>query len=444
MKFKRVIYIAAALLALLVVAPFLIPTGTYLKQIERLASEKLGQPVAIGSLHMALLPTPRANIGNTRVGSNEEIQVEKITVIPDIATLFAATRVISRIEVKQPVIKKAALDMLGQLAGKGEATQGAAPVVIRHLVVQEARLEWEGMNLPEMDAEVELSDDGKPQSAKIASVDGKLKLDVVPKEEGYAITLDAQHWMLPAGPALVFDSLKADMALQGSKLDVSAVTAKLYRGTVDGNATLDWAKEWRASGKFKTAGIEVEEVARLFSKSTRVSGRLSGNGTFSASAKEAAALADRLTLDFRFNVANGVLYGMDLVKAASMLIKQEYHGGETKFDELSGLLHAVGKQYELRDLKVSSGLLLAKGGVKISPAKRLDGQVDVELKQGGGLVTVPLQISGTVDEPKVMPTKGAMAGAIAGTAVLGPLGTGVGMKAGSAIGKLFGDSKNKK
>src|SRR3989338_99952 len=253
MKFKRAIYIAAALLALLIVAPFLIPTGTYLRQIEQLASDKLGQPVAIGSLHVALLPTPRANIGNFRVGRNDEIRVEKITVIPDITTLFSPTKVISRIEVKQPVIKKAAFDMLGQLAGKGEATQGAAPAVIRHLAVQEARLEWEGMNIPEMDAEVELSDDGKPQSARLASVDGKLKLDAVPKEDGYAITLDARHLTPPAGPAQVFDSLKADMALQGSKLDVSGFTAKLYRGTVDGNAKRDWVKEWRASGKFKTA-----------------------------------------------------------------------------------------------------------------------------------------------------------------------------------------------
>jgi uncharacterized protein involved in outer membrane biogenesis len=440
MKFKRAIYITAALLALLVVAPFLIPTGTYLKQVEQLVSDKLGQPVTIGALHVALLPTPRIRFSDVRIGRNEEIRVERVVAVPAIATLFSPVKVISRIEVQQPVIKKAALDILDRLA---EAPGGTAPVAVRHIAINGARLEWEEMNLPAVNVALTFSNEGKPELAVLTSVDGKLKVDVVPKGEGYAIMLAAQKWTPPAGPALVFDSIHANMMLQGKRLDVSALSARLYGGALAGTATLNWAKDWLASGKFKAAGIEMGEATKLLSKNMHVSGRLSGNGTFGGSAKDAAALAERMTLDFRFDVASGVLYGMDLAQAASLFVKQGQHGGETRFDELSGMLHAVGKQYELRELKVASGLLAANGGVKISPAKKLDGQVDVELKKGVALVTVPLQVSGTLDEPVVMPTKAAMAGAVAGTAILGPLGTSLGMKAGSAIDKLFGGNKKK-
>jgi len=440
MKFKRAIYITAALLALLVVAPFLIPTGTYLKQVEQLASDKLGQPVTIGALHVALLPTPRIRFSDIRIGRNEEIQVERVVAVPAIATLFSPVKVISRIEVQQPVIKKAALDIFDRLAG---APGGTAPVAVRHIAINGARLEWEEMNLPAVNVALTFSNEGKPELAVLTSVDGKLKVDVVPTGEGYAIMLAAQKWTPPVGPALVFDSIHANMMLQGKRLDVSALSARLYGGALDGTATLNWAKDWLASGKIKAAGIEMDEATKLLSKNMHVSGRLSGNGTFGGSAKVAAALAERMTLDFRFDVANGVLYGMDLAQAASLFVKQGQHGGETRFDELSGMLHAAGKQYELRELKVASGLLAANGGVKISPAKKLDGQVDVELKKGVALVTVPLQVSGTLDEPVVMPTKAAMAGAVAGTAVLGPLGTSLGMKAGSAIDKLFGGNKKK-
>ena len=150
-------------------------------------------------------------------------------------------------------------------------------------------------------------------------------------------------------------------------------------------------------------------------------------------------MADNLRADFKFNVNNGVLHGLDLVKLASLLIKQGSGGGETQFDEFSGLLNVTGKQYNLRDLKVSSGLLAATGQVKIKPNKELDGIAEVKLKQSANLVAIPLEVSGTVSNPVVLPSKAALAGAVAGTAILGPgVGTSLGIKAGGAVDKLKG------
>jgi hypothetical protein len=88
---------------------------------------------------------------------------------------------------------------------------------------------------------------------------------------------------------------------------------------------------------------------------------------------------------------------------------------------------------------VSSGLIAADGGVKILPSKQLDGVVNVEIKHSVSLAAIPLQVSGTLDNPVVFPTKAAMAGAVAGTAVLGPgVGTSLGVKAGSAMDKIKG------
>jgi hypothetical protein len=80
--------------------------------------------------------------------------------------------------------------------------------------------------------------------------------------------------------------------------------------------------------------------------------------------------------------------------------------------------------------------------VKIKPNKALDGDITVDVKNSMGLAEIPLEVSGTVSDPVVLPNTAAVAGAIAGTAVLGPAGTGLGMKAGSAMDKLkglFGD-----
>ncbi|OIQ89752.1 AsmA family protein [mine drainage metagenome] len=439
---KRIAGVVVVLAALILIVPFLIPTGTYLKQIEQIASEKLGQPVSIGSLHFAVLPTPRANIDLLRIGQHDEVRVERVAIIPEISSLFSEVKVMSAIVVTNPVMKMGAFDFI---AAMPEKVKGSPALVVRRLEVINARLEWPQLNVPAVNVKATMAEGNQLQSAKLTSVDGKLNADITPQGAGYGIKLVAQQWTLPAGPKVLFNSLHSEMTLQGSRLDIGSLDARLYQGTLTATAVLEWGKELHASGKFRTEGIAIAEAAHLISKKKLLSGKLGGTGTFSVNAKEAARAADNLVLDYKFNVANGVLHGVDLVKAATLLLRKGGKGGETQFDELSGMLHVAGKQIELKELDIVSGLLAASGGVKISPAGRLDGVVEVKLKKGVVLVGVPLQVSGTLDDPAVFPTKTAMAGAAIGTGMLGPgVGTSLGLKAASGVEKIKGLFDNKK
>lgn len=440
MKFKKILITFAVLLLLLTVVPFLIPTGAILKQIEQTASEKLGVPLTIQSLHLAALPTPRVNIRGIAIGKAADIQVSNVAAVLDMTTLFSSVRVISRLDIDQPVVKQSAIDILSPLlAQKGEG--GASPVAIRQIAVHDAKLEWPGMTLPLFDADIAMNDDAQLQQATIRSTDDKLTIEAAPKGEGYHATITARQWTPPLGPPVKLDTVTAQLDYAGQTLDVPSLEAALYGGKLNASAHLDWRKNWRLNGKLKTDNIELADASRLVTKNIWVSGRITGNGTFSSTAKEPAQLTDKLASDYTFNVTKGVLHGMDLAKAASLFIKQTGQGGETEFEQLSGKLHTVGKQIELRDIQVASGLLAASGQIKITPAKALDGLVDVELKKGLAMVTVPLKVSGTMDAPMVMPTKAALAGAAAGTMMLGPMGTSIGMKAGSALDKMFGGKK---
>lgn len=440
-KWKRRAIIAGSVLAVLFFIPFLIPMSAYLGQAEQMAADKLGAPVSIDSLRIALLPSPRLNIDGLVIGKDKEISVERVAVVPVITSLFSDVKVLSSVQVKKPVIKQAALEILSALSKRPSAAPAA--VNVNQIMVKEAKLEWPGMTLPEFNAEIALAAN-KPESALVESLDGKLKMQLTPqdklqKDKLQTITLSADRWTVPVGPPLLIDQLKADMVLYDNRLEISQLNAALYKGKVSGNAILNWGKDWRMTGKIKVDNLAVREPVSLMSKSTNVSGRLFGSGSFNASAKEPAKLADHVNADFRFKVADGVLYGLDLARAATMLLSQGQKGGETKFDELSGLLNVAGKQYKFSDLKITSGLMTASGDVKISPTKNLDGVVEVEVKRSVSMAAIPLQISGTLDNPAVFPTKAAMAGAAAGTALLGPgVGTSLGVKAGSALSKLKG------
>ncbi len=443
-KWNRRAVIAGSVLALLFFIPFLIPMSAYLGQVEKMAADKLGVPVSIDALRIALLPSPRLNIEGLVIGKNKDISVERVAVVPAITSLFSDVKVLSSVQIKKPVINKAALEILSALSKQPSAAPAA--VNVNQIIVKEARLEWPGITLPEFNAEIALAAN-KPESALIKSLDGKLEMELTPQGKLQTITLSADKWTVPVGPPLLIDQLKADMVLYDNRLEITQLNATLYKGKVSGNATLHWDNNWRMAGKIRVDDLAVRDPVSLMSKSTNVSGRLFGNGSFNASAKEPAKLADHVNADFRFKVVDGVLYGLDLARAATMLLNQGQKGGETKFDELSGLLNVAGKQYKFNGLKVTSGLMTASGNVKISPSKNLDGVMEVEVKRSVSIAAIPLQISGTLDNPTVFPTKAAMAGAVAGTALLGPgMGTSLGVEAGSAISKLkglFGGSDKK-
>ena len=448
-KYKKILIGVAIVIGLLLILPFLIPMQTYLHQVEKIASEKLGQPVTINSAHLYLLPSPRVVAGDIVVGKNQELQVKSMVVIPTIGTLFSATKIID-LNISKPIVTKAALDIVSTLTAKKSESSEAAAVNIRHIKIDDLQLVWPDAKYPAVNAEATLTGENKLESAVIRTQDGKLKADVTPNGDEQLIMVSANKWTLPAGLPLLIDNAKLEMHLKGSKLTIPKIDVALYGGKLAGDAVLSWQENngktnWKTSGNLSVDNLSVQQPSILISKAVYLSGNLFGKGNFSAAAKDASQLSDNLQTNFQFKVNNGVLHGLDLVKVASLLIKQGQGGGETQFDEFSGIFNSAGKQYRLSQLKISSGLISATGQIKISPKKELDGAVQVKVKRSVNLVTVPLEVSGTVEHPVVLPSKAALAGALAGTAILGPgVGTSLGIKAGGALDKLkglFGDKK---
>jgi uncharacterized protein involved in outer membrane biogenesis len=437
-KSKKYLIGFVALISILIVIPFFIPMRTYLDKAERMASEQVGAPVSIGSGRLLLIPTPRVVAKDISVGKQQELKLEQLSVIPTLSSLLSETKIIE-IKITKPVIKKAALDLFAALsANDKEASAAPNAVNVKHVTIDELQLDWPDMKLPAFNMDMYLTSTNAMESLKLKTVDGVLNAAVTPKDEGHVILINAEKWTSPVGLPLLINKASLEMYLKGSQLDIPKIDLALYGGTLTGNAVLSWTKGWRTSGKLQVNNMSVKEPSRLVSKSVNLSGHLSGNGGFSAIAKDASALTDNIHSDFKFSVKNGVLHGLDLVKLASLLTKQS-GGGETQFDEFSGVFNARGKQYTLRDINMRSGLLAASGQVKVKPDKTLDGVVEVELKKGVSLAAIPLQVSGTVDKPSVFPTKAAMAGAVAGTAILGPgVGTSLGIKAGGAVDKIKG------
>ena len=80
-------------------------------------------------------------------------------------------------------------------------------------------------------------------------------------------------------------------------------------------------------------------------------------------------------------------------------------------------------------------MLTASGSASIHH-RAIQGEVAVDLVDG--VVGVPLKISGTLDDPALSLTGGALAGAAVGTAVLPGVGTAIGARIGQQVERIFG------
>ena len=439
MKKNKKIWVGIfSVISLLIILPFFIPIRSFLNQAEQMASQQLGVPVTIADGRLALFPSPRVVITDIQVGKQQDLHFLGLVVVPSLDSLFSATKVIE-IKITQLVLKKSAFDLLSALAARQPKSAGVATTVnVSKVSIQKLQLDWPHLKLPILSLTLNLSADNQLASAQLKTLDGKVKADVNPEGKEHMVTMHIEQFTLPMGLPLLVNKAKLDMRLKTGSLDIPNIDMGMYGGKITGNMRLLWDKNWRMSGQLKIAQLSLQQPSRLVSQKVYLSGALNSQGNFSASAKDASALADNLRADFKFSVHQGVLHGLDLVKVASLMTKQS-PGGQTQFDAFSGLLNVTGQQYHLRDLKISSGLLAADGRVKIKPNQELDGTAVVELKNSASLVGIPLDISGTVSEPSVLPSKAAMAGAVAGTAILGPgLGTSLGIKAGTAVEKFKG------
>jgi uncharacterized protein involved in outer membrane biogenesis len=332
----------------LLIVPFLIPLQTYLRQAEHLASEQLGQPVSIGSAHLFFLPSPHVTAHDIVLGKNQALKIDALVLTPTLTSLFSDTKTID-LQFKKPIIKKSALDFIAALSSNKQNGSDTAKVHVRHIEVDELELAWPNMMLPILNADMTLSATHTLEFASLASTDGALKVDVIPNGDEQLIALNIKKWTLPADFPLLIDQAKFEMRLKGSQLAVSSIDIEMYGGKITGEANLSWTKNWKLTGKVHVDHLAVQQPSRMLSKSVYLSGNLFADGNFSSAAKEAGSLSESLQTNFQFKVNNGVLHGVDLVKIASVLIKQKQGGGETQFDTFSGMLNSVGKQYHLRN-----------------------------------------------------------------------------------------------
>lgn len=442
---KRVALVMGLLLLILAAVPFFLTLNDYIPQIEKEVSAKLGVPVAIQNLSVVALPLPHLTVDGITVGRRGEFSVGKVTVTPDLLSLFSRVKVVSSIQIDSLQLSKKAIDRIPGWI-KPQSTQiKPAQVVVRSLILEDATVRMDKASFGPFAVRIQLNAQGDLGNASVTTKDGKLKAQIKPGKAGYLVDLVAKSWTSPVGAPIFFDQLSILAVARASDASLNQISARLYGGTVNGKAEISWLKGLQLKGNFNINQVELKTLVPLLAPGRRISGKFSAKPVFSSRAPAANQLTNALRLETPFEVRDGIIYGVDIEKAATSVIKRDT-GGETRFEQLSGHLSVERGTQRFTDLKIATGALAASGHVSISPKKELSGRVNAEVKASTmASASVPLNVTGTVESPMLLPTGGTLAGAAVGTAILGPgLGTSIGAKVGGWAEGLFGSDDKKK
>jgi hypothetical protein len=396
------------------VAYFALPSDREVaERITELAEAKLGVRVTLGKVHWSLLPRPSIEIEDAATVQPEPISFKRLVAHPRLAELVRRKLVFKDLTIDGGVMPQLSLRGLKVQPGPSGAANPKA--VVETLTFRDLTWVTRFGNRLEFDGTAQFDAGWRPRTAVLTRPGVTPATQLTLTRQG-----DEDRW-------------QAQIQVGG--------------GTADGQLELKGQDGggMELSGELAPRNIEVESAMQAFKRHSAVRGRASGKTLLSASGKNLGELARSLHTRTTFSMTPATLVRLDVDKAIRTFGKDR--SGQTQLKTLTGQMDtqnsADGMKVSYSNLQARGETFSAAGGGTIFK-RQIEGEVKVDI--AGGLVGVPLKLSGSLDAPQVtVPASamaGATAGAVVGTAVLPGIGTAIGAAIGATMGNLFGGRKD--
>ena len=406
----------AALVAVLgILAAWLVPSDEELAaRITAETEAKLGVKVTLGAVHWQLLPAPSLLIEDAATVQPQPISFKRLVASPRLGALIRGQLLLDDVFIDGGVLPQLSLRGLKLQPAPPKSDTAPAPVERLHF----RNLTWMtryGRPL-EFDGDVRFDTGWRPREAVLsrAGASTPVQLDVL--REG-----SDDRWQLK-------------LALGG--------------GTANGHVEIKPGEGGllQLTGELAPTQVEVDSALDAFKRNSAVRGKANGKTLLSAQGRTVAELSRSLHTRTTFTMRPATLLRLDVDKAIRSAGRDRT--GQTVLQSLTGQMDTQntpeGIVVRYSNLQAKGETFSASGGGTIAN-RQIDGEVKVDLI--GGLVGVPLKITGPLASPHVSVPASAVAGAAAGAAVgtvlLPGIGTAIGASVGATIGRAFGGDKKK-
>lgn len=235
---------------------------------------------------------------------------------------------------------------------------------------------------------------------------------------------------------LLLDEAQMMVAGDMERLTVSDLEAKLYGGTAIGLGSLDMLNRQVNLG-VAYSKIDMKGLVPVISQQVIMSGRMEGQTSLSMRFNGVDKFPANTRMFTLFHLRSGEVGKLKLMKAVNRSVKRQ-DADKLHYQDIAGVIAVDGNGFRLANLMAKADLYDVEGFVNVSPGQQLEGALDVSVKQTAQLVTMPLLVGGTLNEPSASLSGSSVTGAALGTALLGPgVGTALGMGVGGLLEKLL-------
>lgn len=390
--------VAAAWLALLVLVP---SDDELARRVEAEFESRLGQKLVVGAVQWRLFGGAMVEVRDAHTVQPDAIRVRRLAIHPELMPLLRRQIVIDRLEVDGAEVPRHAL-----AAYRGKEQDGRGSLLLRTVAFNDVTyISYSG--IPVVYAgDIRFDDDAMPQ-----------RLWIERPEMAQPTSLEATRESVAEGGAHIYQ-----LQLQAAG------------GTAQGQARLSSSPEGRMSleGEFEPRDVEVESLLKAFNRRSPISGFASGKTELRAEGDSYTELFRSLHTRSVLQVERAKILRFNMEKAVKSL--GEDRTGETALESLKGVVDTQntenGMKTEFTQVSAVSGPYTAHGQATLY-RRQIDAEGKVET--GGGLVEVPFTVKGPTRQPEFGIAWGAIAGAVAGTAVLPGIGTVLGAKIGGVL-----------
>jgi hypothetical protein len=380
----------------------IVPVNFYLNRVEKVLSDALGQPVAVKTMHASLIPRPNLRLSGVTIGSSANgAAIAMVHAVPTASFLSSGLKgpiSFTSVRLDTVTVTQDFIPRLPDVVGMGgKQTLGLQQISIRNL-----RLDTPGLELPPADIELFWNGNGSFSRASILTYGGRVKIDLTQADGKLAFNMAATGWQPIPGSKATIDQLKVEGSATREGLSATRVDASLYGGQAQGSLTIGWgskAASTSASGEFTLTRLDVAALLPVMAAGATASGMMDGSTKFSMRAPTLRKLLDAPQVSTAFAISRGWLGGIDV---ARLLRDPTQPGGRTLFDEWTGVYDVAAASHSLRQMRLTSGPMIATGAVNVGADGRLSGRISAELPAGNNTtVRSSFNVGGTIGNIEV-------------------------------------------
>ena len=270
--FRRTITAGLFLILVLVALPFIVPLDTLKPELESQLSAAVGRQVMIDRISLEMLPRLDVHARGITIWGREsgadQLFAQEMRVIPDLPTLlfdgrFSVQRIhITGIETNQSFARAIIDDWKARPHPAGQTS----PVAIDEISADGITFRLNDKTvLGPYNATVSLTREFGVREVSIRRRDTTLHLQMTVRDKGVEVSVSAHDWTVPIGRPLRFSRLHINAFLHDqSRLDIKALRATAYDGTLAGSGQLTWNSAPHLEGHLDIKHVAMEPIVHLY------------------------------------------------------------------------------------------------------------------------------------------------------------------------------------